>query len=214
MADVLWRTLYIKEWVRNQSKSGRLGVAGAVWDDMMQDGYGGGVTDGPGGELLSSSGDVLGYTWQTLALTGSIETSAVGSGTVFIEAANNPAPAPAICGGTFTFAGKEIDAGEAGGFIGAIHEYDSVNGNSSGVLTELWGGGEGGLLGGGKITSTQSPTGGWPRSAAAPQRSGAPCLAFEIWGSASVTTFAFPMCSSADVTRPSRKYDLDEGCGR
>jgi RHS repeat-associated protein len=80
-------------------------------------------------------------------------------------AANNGSPTrpptPKICGGTFTFAGKEIDGGEAGGFAGAIHEYDTVNGNSVGSLVELWGGGEGPVLGGGKITMASNPRGGW-----------------------------------------------------
>jgi RHS repeat-associated protein len=58
-----------------------------------------------------------------------------------------------LCGGTFEFFGKELDAGEAGGFIGVIHEHDTVAGDSAGVLTEVWGGGEGAVLGGGNITS-------------------------------------------------------------
>jgi RHS repeat-associated protein len=60
---------------------------------------------------------------------------------------------PRICGGTFSFAGVEGDAAEGGMFAGAIHEHDSVDGNSTGSLVEAWGGGEVGLLGAGKITS-------------------------------------------------------------
>jgi len=37
---------------------------------------------------------------------------------------------PKHCGGSFVFAGKEIDAAGAGAFSGAIFESDSVDGNT------------------------------------------------------------------------------------
>ena len=43
--------------------------------------------------------------------------------------------------GAFTFGGAEIDGVEAGGFHGAIHEYDSRHGSSTGLLIEGWLGG-------------------------------------------------------------------------
>jgi hypothetical protein len=39
-------------------------------------------------------------------------------------------------------------------FVGGIAEHDSVDGNSYGSLVEGWLGGEGPVLGGGKITTT------------------------------------------------------------
>ncbi len=57
------------------SSYGTYSYAGDVWDNMMQDGYGGGITDGPNNELLDSDGDVVGYTWQTIVPVDSIQTS-------------------------------------------------------------------------------------------------------------------------------------------
>lgn len=63
-------------------------------------------------------------------------------------------PTPRICGGTFTYTGVEADAAEGGAFDGGITEYDSIDGNSHGSLVEGWLGGEGPLVGVGKITSS------------------------------------------------------------
>ena len=62
---------------------------------------------------------------------------------------------PIICGGTFSFGGKEGDLGEGGAFTGAIVENDSVDGISGGNLTEGWIGGEGLLAGVGKVTTPE-----------------------------------------------------------
>jgi hypothetical protein len=48
----------------------------------------------------------------------------------------------------------EGDAAAGGAFSGGIHEYDTVDGSSTGSLVEAWGGGEAGLVGAGKITSS------------------------------------------------------------
>lgn len=78
----------------------------------------------------------------------------IGSTTsVFVVAPNNPSPTPKVCGGTFAFGGAEVDGAIGGGFTGVIHERDSVDGASTGQLTELWAGGEGPVVGGGKITT-------------------------------------------------------------
>ena len=74
-------------------------------------------------------------------------------GTGIGDAPNNSSPDPKICGGTFAFGGAEVDGGVGGAFTGGIYEADSVDGVSGGALTEGWGGGEGPLLGGGKITT-------------------------------------------------------------
>ncbi len=73
----------------------------------MQDGFGGGVTEGDDGSLWSSPGtgdQFLGYTWQSLLLTGSIETSSMASGFVSTQQ-NQPSiqsrmhqAAQAMCG--------------------------------------------------------------------------------------------------------------------
>ncbi|MGH9511887.1 MAG: RHS repeat-associated core domain-containing protein, partial [Terriglobales bacterium] len=70
------------------------------------------------------------------------------------NAPNNGSQTSKICWGTFEFGGTEADLGEGGAFTGVIHEHDSVDGNSVGNLTEVWGGGEVVAAGGGKITST------------------------------------------------------------
>lgn len=60
-----------------------------------------------------------------------------------------------ICGGTFNFAGVEADGGEGGMFAGGIAEHDSTTGDSKGSLVEGWLGGEGPVLGAGKITTSK-----------------------------------------------------------
>lgn len=62
---------------------------------------------------------------------------------------------PCSSGGTFVFGGGELDLVEGGVFTGDIFEHDSKEGNSVGNLTEGWGGGEGPVVGGGKITTTK-----------------------------------------------------------
>ena len=66
---------------------------------------------------------------------------------------SNKPPAPKLRGGALEFAVAEADEAEAGAATGVIHENDSVSGNSVGQLTEAWLGGEGPLVGIGKITS-------------------------------------------------------------
>lgn len=69
-------------------------------------------------------------------------------------AQNSLLPTPLICGGgTFGFAGAELDLVEGGLFSGYIHEEVSVNGTSTGMLQEAWVGGEGPVVGVGKITT-------------------------------------------------------------
>jgi hypothetical protein len=59
--------------------------------------------------------------------------------------------------GVFGYGGIEGDAGFGGGFKGRIGEYDSRSGASLGGLTEGWIGGEGPMLGAGKISSPSNP---------------------------------------------------------
>jgi hypothetical protein len=68
---------------------------------------------------------------------------------------------PQHCWGTFVFGGSELDVGTGGAFNGYINEYDNVEGNSVGHIYEAWVGGEGGVVGGGKITSAGNVFGGW-----------------------------------------------------
>ena len=58
-----------------------------------------------------------------------------------------------LCGGTFGFGGLEADLAEGGAFAGGIWESDSKKGNTGGSLIEGWLGGEGPLIGAGKISS-------------------------------------------------------------
>ncbi len=67
------------DWV--DGGNGAYGYSSGTWDNMMQDGYGGGITDGPGGELLSGDGQVVGYAWMTLSPMGGLS-SPIPSGTV------------------------------------------------------------------------------------------------------------------------------------
>ncbi|WP_306591897.1 RHS repeat-associated core domain-containing protein [Geothrix sp. 21YS21S-4] len=61
-----------------------------------------------------------------------------------------------IHAGVFGFGGVEADGAVAGFFHGAIHEIDTAEGHSTGLLTEAWGGGEVAVLGGGKITTVEN----------------------------------------------------------
>jgi RHS repeat-associated protein len=60
---------------------------------------------------------------------------------------------PQICGGTFAFGGGEADGAVSGAFAGGIVEIDSQEGVTGGSLVEAWAGGEGPVIGAGKITS-------------------------------------------------------------
>jgi RHS repeat-associated protein len=60
---------------------------------------------------------------------------------------------PQVCGGTFAFAGGEADGAVTGAFAGGIVEADSQEGITGGSLVEAWAGGEGPVIGAGKITS-------------------------------------------------------------
>ena len=146
------------DWV--SSSSGTFTYADDVWNNTMQDGFGGGVTEDGSGELYSSAetGYVpLGATGQMLAPTGSVTVYSMMGGTFFgfasRDAPNNGKKTPLICGGTFGFGGLEADAVEGGAFAGGIVESDSQNGMSGGSLVEAWLGGEGPVAGVGKITS-------------------------------------------------------------
>ena len=69
--------------------------------------------------------------------------------------AASPPSKPPICGGgAFGIVGREADGAVAGALTGGIAEADSVDGVSGGNVTEAWAGGEGGAVGGGKITGT------------------------------------------------------------
>jgi hypothetical protein len=75
--------------------AGTYSYAADVWDNLMQDGYGGGITDGPDNELISSTGGVVGWTGQTLATTGLITTSQLLNGSVSVMIPpNTPTPQP------------------------------------------------------------------------------------------------------------------------
>ena len=76
------------DWV--DGGNGAYGYSSDTWDYVMQDGYGGGITDGLNGELLSASGDVVGYVWQTLSPINSISTSQMLSGNVSFAPSNAP----------------------------------------------------------------------------------------------------------------------------
>ena len=100
--------------------------------------------------VMNASGDE--WTGEQCGLS-TVPSFSASSGTSG-PAPNNPARTPSICGGTFSFAGVEADGAVGGGFSGAIHEHDSIDGNSNGSLVEAFGGGEGAAVGGGKITSS------------------------------------------------------------
>jgi hypothetical protein len=70
---------------------------------------------------------------------------------------SNPTQPPSTCGGTFGFGGYEVDGVEAGGSYGGFWDEDSFTGSTTGSLVEGWLGGEIIQIGGGKITSTESP---------------------------------------------------------
>jgi hypothetical protein len=61
---------------------------GDTWDDLMSDGYGGGVSGGPNGSLVSSDGEFLGSTWQSLLFIGTVTPSSVAEGYVSVGASS------------------------------------------------------------------------------------------------------------------------------
>jgi RHS repeat-associated protein len=126
--------------------SGTYSYDGDTWDATMQDGFGGGVTEGDDGSLWSSAGtgdQFLGYTWQSLLLTGSVQTSTMATGYVSTEGAstddrslqlaqalgktgvyslNNPCSVPAFYGASAAIAAGGIAAANLGEIVTAAAE--------------------------------------------------------------------------------------------
>lgn len=104
---------------------------------------GGGANTAPGSSLLKSA--------------ATKPSSCIGAGPKTDQMTTTGGQGRPITGGYFSFGGREVDGAEGGVFSGVIHEYDSARGHSWGQITEGWIGGEGGLVGIGKITSRESP---------------------------------------------------------
>jgi RHS repeat-associated protein len=128
--------------------SGSCTAAGGSWGDFAS-----GQTPSTSSSLnVQDNSAFFDQAWGMMGYGGGIASS--GDSYSGPAAPSNGPKTPSICGGTFSFAGVEADGAVGGGFSGAIHEHDSIDGNSNGSLVEAFGGGEGAAVGGGKITSS------------------------------------------------------------
>lgn len=119
-----------------------------VWDIAMQDGYGGGITDGPDDELLNSNNEIVGYTFLTFSPGGPgsdvsqmLDGSVTSGPTIARPKSLFQRLASSLCGGgSFVFSGVEGDFAVVDVFSGAIEETDSEGNTTVGTLSGFGGG--------------------------------------------------------------------------